>query len=645
MIFRKTAYLTLLIGLVLVLSLTIVSPTAAQDSTADVLETLGGYPCPNSDFTCVTLTVPLDHFDPDNPETIDVVFGVLPATGERKGMFVTATGGPGSSGLASADSYTSAFDPSIPEHFDIVFFDQRGAQQSGDLQCPNAALMYYETDFRTDTEDREEAVIESAWHFVDKCIAEMGVPPETLAFYGTDQAVEDLDFFRQAIGDEQIWLYGESYGTQYAQTYAAAHPENLAGLILDGTVDLTLSGIDYYQWQAQAFNDVLLMTLDACQQDENCVADVVGGNLLEFYDVIESELQTGGIIFQFPLPSGQTTERRFTLVELESAVSGFLYSEGSRHLLLRALAQASGGNLVPLARAAYNAMVVDPETLLPIPDPTFSDALFYAVECNDYAYFTGTPEERAEAYIRAGDEVDASIPHLSSIFYGDLPCAFWPGNPQEERPAPLKAEGIPTLVLGATADPATPVGNGFSVYENLADGYLITTEGGAHVIFGRGDECPDALVTAFLVEDQMPAEREIDCEGEVSRPYVPNAPADAAEFADILEALDSAYNEIYYLPEYYYWDLESLILVGCPQGGTLAFSPSSIGEQFRLSNCAFSAGFVMSGTGIYDYESGDFTLDVLVSGNAEGHLIYVQDFEGSSTVTGDLNGEAVDLSS
>src|SRR3990172_9328989 len=62
--------------------------------TAARLEELGGYPCPDSDFTCVRLTVPLDHFDSQDSRTMVVVFGVLPATGERKGMFVTATGGP-----------------------------------------------------------------------------------------------------------------------------------------------------------------------------------------------------------------------------------------------------------------------------------------------------------------------------------------------------------------------------------------------------------------------------------------------------------------------------------------------------------------------------------------------------------------------
>ena len=105
---------------------------------------LGGVPCPDSDFTCVTLTVPLNHFDPQDSRTMDVVFAILPATGERKGMFVTATGGPGTAGLASADGYTAAFDPSIPEHFDIVFFDQRGVGQSGGLQCADAAATFYQ---------------------------------------------------------------------------------------------------------------------------------------------------------------------------------------------------------------------------------------------------------------------------------------------------------------------------------------------------------------------------------------------------------------------------------------------------------------------------------------------------------------------
>ena len=137
------------------------SAAAHSEDTASILERLGGSDCPDSAFTCINLTVPLDHFNPDG-RTMDVVFGVLPASGERKGMFVTVTGGPGSAELESADSYTSAFDPSIPENFDIVFFDQRGVGRSGGLQCVQAAAKYYQEDWVAGTPAEEAALTEQA---------------------------------------------------------------------------------------------------------------------------------------------------------------------------------------------------------------------------------------------------------------------------------------------------------------------------------------------------------------------------------------------------------------------------------------------------------------------------------------------------
>src|SRR5512141_15281 len=103
------------------------SETSSKNTTEQSLADLGGSPCSeDSSFTCVTIDVPLDHFNPADTRTIPVVFAVLPASGERKGMFVTATGGPGTSGVLLADSYSAGFDASILESFDVVFFDQRG---------------------------------------------------------------------------------------------------------------------------------------------------------------------------------------------------------------------------------------------------------------------------------------------------------------------------------------------------------------------------------------------------------------------------------------------------------------------------------------------------------------------------------------
>lgn len=611
--------------------------------TAQVLEDLGGFPCSeDSAFTCVTIDVPLDHFNPADTRTLPAVFAVLPASGARKGMFVTATGGPGTSGVLLADSYSAGFDPSILESFDIVFFDQRGMGLSGGLTCPFAATEYYQQDARGITRKQEKALKHTASTFVSDCVGEL-TDPGLLPYLGTGQAVEDLELFRQIIGDEKFWLYSESYGTQYAQTYAAVHGEHLAGLILDGTVDLTFSGTEYYIQQAQAFNDTLAATLSACNDDPAC-AEQLNGDAIQAYDELAARLSKHPISYRFPLPSGGFDKRNFTLSDLEYVASSQLYGESDRMMFTRALAAyTSNSDLIPLARLLYIDLVVDPETLEIIFDPSWSDAIFYGVECQDYGYPGETPEERAQNYLAAVDPFETSIPRLGSIIYGDLPCAYWPSASSDlTRAGYLLAEGIPTLVLGATADPATPVSHGMNVYQHLADGYLITTEGGPHVTFGYGNECPDAWVTDFLVNDAIPAERETVCEGVVADAFVPIVPRSTRPFSHPLEALSLIETEIYYLPEFFYWDGFTPTATGCTYGGTFDFTTNNAGTRylFDFHQCEFIANLRLSGDGFYNTENDRFVLDVKTSGRWSCNLKYVR-FGEKLNITGKCDGKSI----
>jgi hypothetical protein len=85
---------------------------------------------------------------------------------------------------------------------------------------------------------------------------------------------------------------------------------------------------------------------------------------------------------------------------------------------------------------------------------------------------------------------------------------------------------------------------------------------------GRGNECPDALVTDFLVSDVVPADRETVCDGFVMDDYVQISPRLAGAFKTPQNALSSVETEIYYLPEYFYWDGFTPTAVGCTYGGT-----------------------------------------------------------------------------
>ncbi|MBI4674949.1 MAG: alpha/beta fold hydrolase [Chloroflexi bacterium] len=620
-----------------------VGAASPRHSTREILARLGGAPCPDSEFTCVTVTAPLDHFNPADPRTLDVVFAVLPATGTRKGMFVTATGGPGSAGIGCcADYYTSFFARGITEHFDIVFFDQRGIGLSGGLTCPTAAAIWYRQNWRGDTAARWKKLRNAAQRFADDCDTESGASPY-LKFLGTKQAVEDLDAFRALMGDDKFWLYGESYGTQYAQTYANAHAAHLTGMILDGTVDLTLDGMPYYANAVQSFNDTLVAALDTCEANASCAADF-GMDPRKAYDQLAAQLRAQRRRVAFPLGTGKRVTRGFGFGDLESVGVGEMYGESGRMLFVRALAAyARSGDLVPLTRLLYPNLGVDEQTLQPIPDDTWSDVIYYGVECQDYGYFSGDVDTSATNFFNGARPVEDSGLRLASLIWGDLPCVYWRDSSSDAtRPPHWRAPGVPTLVLNALADPITPINSARAVYENLDDAYLITQRGGPHVIFGRGVKCVDNLVNAFLISDIVPPQRETECPGQVTSAYVPLAPLAAREFASPLQALQSAETEIYYLPEFWYWDYATPTRVGCADRGTLQFRAQGDLIKFDLKDCAFTNGFEMTGTGYYDSAHDRFWLQVKVAGAQTCQLKYER-VGDTSSVKGACAGARVRL--
>ncbi|MEP7290872.1 MAG: alpha/beta hydrolase [Chloroflexota bacterium] len=634
---------TLLAVLLLVFALTTRISVFAQ--SANWLDSLDTSDCPNdSQFTCVTISVPLDHFDKTNTETIDVVFAVLPAEGASKGLFVTSTGGPGSAGIGYADDYTSYFSDSVRENFDIVFFDQRGIGMSGGLDCPNAVAAYFLDSSRPLTPEGETATLAAAQIFAHDCQSEMG-SPELLSYISTEQAVHDLEAFRQAAGDPMIWLYGESYGTQYAQTYAAAFPENVAGLILDGVVDLTLEGTDFYVEEAQAFSDVLTRSLEACNADAACAADF-GTDAVAFYDDMAAELLSAPAVVNYPLADGTSEERAFTVAMLETDAASAVYGRGGRADFLRELAAAAHNDLLPLMRDFYVNAGVDPFTFEPIVDPTYFSSMYYGVECGDYNYFSGTGDERGSAFMEAGNPVEAAIPRLSIIYYTDLPCIYWDSTvPPTERPASLPVGDYVTFILNSSTDPATPTGNGYAVYDRLiADGgeaYMITMEGGPHVLFGRDDTCPDVAVTDWMVDGILPESHEYVCPGDVIADYTPLNSSSFADYASPLDAIQAVDEEIQYLPEYFAWDVASNLTVGCTYGGSVTFSPTDDGEAFALDECAFIEGFALNGTATYDYGVA-LTFDVEVNGSEDDYLVYTNDLAtGMYTIKGELEGQAI----
>jgi hypothetical protein len=78
----------------------------------------------------------------------------------------------------------------------------------------------------------------------------------------------------------------------------------------------------------------------------------------------------------------------------------------------------------------------------------------------------------------------------------------------------------------------------------------------ADVIFGWGEICPDAEMTAFILDGNPPVTE--TCDGDVVGIYQPLFSAGADD--DPETVLDALEWEISYLSEYYYWDARGLRL-------------------------------------------------------------------------------------
>ncbi len=602
------------------LALGLIAP-AAKAELADVINALGAEPCQASSLACVTLTVPRDHRANDPSATIEITFAVSLASEDSKGILFYFVGGPGGSGLASADSYLASFDDTLARNMDIVFVDQRGTGPVHGLSCPRAQAAF---DIADTSIDNPDAAIATAKTYVTDCIAEMDAG-DFLGLVGSDQAIRDSEMFRQAIGAPKVWLYGESYGTQFVQGYATLFPKAVRGVILDGVVDLNLSSEGFYAAYTRAAESLLSRTLASCASLPHCAQDM-GRDATAAYDDLAAKVKSGPVEVALVLADGRAVQRPLTMGLLDANAFYALYGPDGKAQFLRVLAAAERGNLVPMLQLGYSNMYIDPQTQIGMEDPGWFGAAYFAITCTDYDSGTGTPEDRAARII---DEARAFAPNaprlLRSYYLERLACAFWPYQGDPKRPDPFAGGDYPTLVLNGDADPITPISMAYSVMDNAANSYGVFIKGGPHVIWGRGLACPDGIVQDLLYDGKLPAAREQQCRQDFVADYTALTLTDPALMADPLAVAQAVDTEILNLIELGNRDGDHPTTVGCDLAGTITASPTDNGTDYVLNDCSFWPGLAVSGTGIEiamdDVEDG-ITLGLIVKGSHEGELTY-----------------------
>ena len=175
--------------------------------------------------SCGRMDVPMDYSNPDGKK-ISVGFIKAAATKPeiRRGVLFINPGGPGGSvyhQFTTVEGYpdtTPRWPKEVREEWDIVGVQPRGLEGSTKLECEevNAGPI--------DQIQRSGGLIK------DACDAKM---PGYAATLTTENTARDWDQVRQAMREEKISIYGNSYGTVLGSMYATTFPEHTDKVVLD----------------------------------------------------------------------------------------------------------------------------------------------------------------------------------------------------------------------------------------------------------------------------------------------------------------------------------------------------------------------------------------------------------------------------
>lgn len=439
---------------------------------------------------CATVSVPLDYDDPDGA-LAEIAMLRLPATGDRIGSLFVNPGGPGASGVEYVASYPTDFPARIRERFDVIGFDPRGIGQSTPtIDCNSDAEEDAErADPDVDYSPAGVASIDAeSEEFVERCVAR--TDEGLLANASTDSVVRDLDRLRIAVGDDGLTYYGASYGTRIGSEYAEMFGDRVRAMVNDGAVDPAVPAMQWPIDQAASFQKVFDEYAKHCATQPDCPLGT---------DPSKAAERLGALIDPLvDAPARTTDPRGLSYDDARWAIDWGLYPPEYWGDLTTGLKELRDGEPADILLGyADESNERDAEGKY----SNYNDA-FAVLSCADYRY---------EADPAAWAEYDRKLREANSYWSygrhtGHAPrslCTFFPEQ-SDYQARPASAPDLPeTLVISTTLDPATPYLDGVHLAEQLK-ARLLTVDGIQHTAAFYGNACVDDIVSAYLVDLELP---------------------------------------------------------------------------------------------------------------------------------------------
>jgi pimeloyl-ACP methyl ester carboxylesterase len=514
---------------------------------------------------CGSLPVPLDYSSPASPK-IAIAFRWYPSTatsaaaGAAGGSqslhtVVPVEGGPGYPSIESV-SYRSlgenagysAMYGKLLERWNLLAVDNRGTGESAPLKC--SALQRFAGP--TGTEAFRQAAAGCAatlnrhWKYAG------GGAVHASQMFGSIPAARDLAAVIEVLQLPKVDLYGDSYGSFFAQVFAAHFPHLVRSVVLDSTY--LAKGLD--PWYRSTVQSMPADFDAACARSQACAQAAPGSSWARIGELARL-LESSPISGRVPGPSGAMQQVKMEVVGLVDLVSDAA-EDTKIYRELDAAARALLGpahDPAPLLRL-YAQREHEDEGYFSLPVSEYSVELYVAVACTDYPQLF---DMDASPAVRVGEltAAEAALPASTFAPFNTSEwisqnenteafsvCLGWP-SPDATAETPITSAlerlpaTLPVLVLGGELDAWTPPVDAPKVLAQIGGkAQFVELANSTHVVGEGSTECGSQLVQRFVAQPKTFGAPDAACAAAVPPIHtVGSYPAQLGEQAPLQQSL------------------------------------------------------------------------------------------------------------
>lgn len=593
---------------------------------------------------CGGMGVPLDYSSKVSPR-IHIGFEWLPATHlgrgkHAKGTLLAVEGGPGFSSIGTESAYAAMLG-SLRQTRNLLLIDLRGTGISTALNCPGLENFSQVQHQFGPAFNKLVAncgnKLNHTWRY-HSTGSHRGRLVHASDLFNTAYSARDVSRVLSALRIGRVDLYGDSYGSWFAQVFASRFPAQLRSVTLDSTYQVL--GLDPWYTTSvitarQAFNQ-------ACAESVACRSAAGAHGAWARIGQLARRLTRKPVTGETASPEGTLTKLTVSVRTLVNLVN----NAGFDPVIYRDLDAAARAFLqhddpVPLLRLASLSLGFDNSNF---PFPEFSDGLYFAVACTDYVQLfsrTASQAVRARQYRSAlrREPPDTFSPftvtqwtELDQYTEAYSACLNWPKPsrliPPIARRPPLVPPRLHVLILSGTLDSLTPWLDGASLVGSQMgrSARVVRIANLTHVTLqDANDACPARIFQRFISNPVGLAHENTSCAGRVSPVHavgsyplrlnqvVPARPTKGNQVGGVAlraasAALASVGDEISRWP---------LLFGGSDlglRGGDISFSGVNV-VKISLHNARWAAGASINGTATWnqatDVVSAQLTVNVV----------------------------------